>query len=211
MKTNNILIGLSLFSASHALSAAGFVASVEQIKGVVLVDQGSAYTTAESGQGLKANDRIFVLNGASVLIQYADGCTIKVDQNTIFSIQSENNCHSVASNTKFTQPHYAAAIGAVEATAPSKEPEVVKQGAESAPEKVRASSVLGGVEEWEKPAADVAKTSAPAATLETAQTPPSLLATLAPKLAIPATLTGAVLFSALAGGGGEKGKDASPQ
>jgi len=206
MKTYKLLTALAVFGVSQISHATGFVATLGETHGQVLLDQGSSYATAESGRELKANDRVFVLNGASAEIQYANGCAIKVNQNTVYNVSSDTHCKNAAANAKFVAPQYAAAIGAIEPAKPAQKPEVVKPE----PEKVPASSVLGGVEEWSKPKPAEGSSTA-SASLQTVQTPPSLLASLGPKLAIPATLTGAVLFSALVGGGGSEGSPASPQ
>ncbi len=89
--------------------AADIVASLVQINGTALVDQGEQYTTAKEGMSLRTGDRVMVMEGGSAILKFADGCSYPVGDNRILTVGAADSCTSGALAQDSVGPYYAAA------------------------------------------------------------------------------------------------------
>ena len=72
-------------------SAAGASASLDSIRGQVMVNQGAGYT-AGAGASLKAGDRVLAMSDGSARVRYADGCVISLAPKAMATIGAQSPC-----------------------------------------------------------------------------------------------------------------------
>jgi len=111
-----LLFGFSI-SANAAkppteLVAIPFKASLKQIYGMVLINHGKGYSLARLDMGLKYGDRILTMDGARAVVVQNDGCVIKLNDNSIFTLKLPSICQGDKKSIRQIGPYYARAIGA---------------------------------------------------------------------------------------------------
>lgn len=192
MKRNLQLI---LFTSMLAFGSTAFGSKTESaieikdMRGLVLVNTGEAFLSAKKGQILKAGDQVYVLDRSVVVLAEEQGCHLKVNHNALLTLNNEGLCAVKQAQVKLMGTRFAAAIGLVEET---------KTDTSSG-----AIGAIGGIVIEEQPI-EIAEEDVE---LPTPAAEESAFGSLASKLAVPATVLGAVTFSALAGGGGILGGD----
>jgi hypothetical protein len=82
-----------LFTMGQA-AATESVATLSQVTGVTLVNQGAEYVTATAGMPLREGDRLMVLDGGAATVKFTDGCLHNLADNTILTIGKANSCSS---------------------------------------------------------------------------------------------------------------------
>jgi hypothetical protein len=118
----NLRVGVSAILAgavclATSVQATETVASLVQINGTALVNQGEQYTTAREGMTLRTGDRVMVMEGGSAVLKFADGCTHPVDDNRVLTVGSAESCSSGTLAQDAVGPYYAAAGAGGAATA----------------------------------------------------------------------------------------------
>jgi hypothetical protein len=97
--------------ADSAMSDAA-IASVAQVEGSVLVNQGREYVLVHPGIQLRAGHRIMTLEKAGVSVVYKDGCVQRLNENAVMTLKSAGECSAKTAQVRSVGPHYAEAIGA---------------------------------------------------------------------------------------------------
>ena len=91
----SILLATALVGASVAQAAANF-AEIGSIQGKVLVNQGHGFVALADGAALKAGDRVLVGKESGVVIAYANGCSVAVDEPKVLTIAKVAPCKTGA-------------------------------------------------------------------------------------------------------------------
>ncbi len=89
MKTITFLFA-GLFAASA--SAASSVATLGPIHGVVLVNQGKQFVSAQPGQALVVGDRVLALQGGQASLRFADGCVLPLASGSLLTVPAKSTC-----------------------------------------------------------------------------------------------------------------------
>jgi len=75
-----------------SLPVTAFGASVEAVKGKVLVNHGDGFKQAKSGLQVKPGDRIIAASEGSAKLVYAGGCEVKIVPGTLVSVSTRPPC-----------------------------------------------------------------------------------------------------------------------
>lgn len=110
MKPLNASIHLAAASAL-ALSASAMgapqesepIAQIDRIDGLVMISQGSRYIDAREGMDLRALDRLLVLEDASALLKFSDGCQMTLDEASLLNIAGPETCASAIEQAATSQ------------------------------------------------------------------------------------------------------------
>lgn len=188
------ILQLAVFTAiiAPAFHASADTIRISETAGLVLVNSGDAFQTARPGQLLKQGDQLYVLDNSVVVLAEENGCHLKVRHNALMTLKS-SLCQVKAEDVKFTGTQYAAAIGLI----------VEEPVSDVATQKN--SSAIGTIVVEEEPLKITQEDT------QVASAPEDETENLAAKLAVPATVLGAIGFSTLAGGGGILGDDSSDE
>ncbi len=154
------------------------VAKVGKVEGVVVVNQGERFAQARRGMPVYPGDRIFVMEGAVAELAYESRCRLRLSSNSMLLVGRADECATGHVQVRSFGPHYAAAIGLDAPSVTDAEDEGAGTAAEGAGAEGAVAAGTG---------AAAAGGSAAAA------------------MAVPATLSGVVLYALIAAGGGAKG------
>lgn len=90
--------GLTLLFAGVALAQPKEepVASVDSLVGEVLINQGEDYVAPVDGLRLREGDQVLTKNDSSVVVRYDDDCDVKVEENTVYTVDEPEDCAVVA-------------------------------------------------------------------------------------------------------------------
>lgn len=95
-KSRFALLGTVLMAgsalASDAVSTAGVDASLAQVQGTVLVNQGERFVAAAPGLALKKNDRIMAMDDSAAVVKYFEGCEFRVEAGTVATLPEQLPC-----------------------------------------------------------------------------------------------------------------------
>ncbi len=78
-------------SIAHAQDSR-IAATLLDIEGSILVNQGEQFVTGANNLGLSSGDRVMALEASSALLRYEDGCDVKVDPETIVTLSEVSPC-----------------------------------------------------------------------------------------------------------------------
>ena len=94
-----LLLFSALVTAGQAV-AQGTEATLEDLSGKVLMNKGDGLVSGKAGASLVDGDRIVTLDKAGAKIVFPDGCSVTLEENMIFVINSRLGCKAlpVASN-----------------------------------------------------------------------------------------------------------------
>lgn len=101
MKTITFLFA-GLFAASA--SAASSVATLGPIHGVVLVNQGKEFVSAQPGQALVVGDRVLALQGGQASLRFADGCVLPLASGSLLTVPAKSTCAGGDANITRVSP-----------------------------------------------------------------------------------------------------------
>ena len=88
-------------------------AALAELQGTVLVNQGEGMVRAQPGMPLGIDDRVLTLNESGVLVVYEDGCTIRLEENSLLTLMSADECtQGVAAADEVSEVAAFSAIGA---------------------------------------------------------------------------------------------------
>lgn len=93
--TKKILLSaivLAVSSMSALADEKKYDASILSMEGNVLVNQGESYRTATPGMNLKEFDRVMIMDGAKLSMQYPDGCTFTFKDSQIIQVGAASAC-----------------------------------------------------------------------------------------------------------------------
>lgn len=103
-RTQNILYLITAMAAGFLLASPVFAqqpkteitvkfnATVVEVKGEVLVNQGEKYVPAQQGMRVKNGDRIMVMKGGGARIKYDNSCTETAETFSIYDVDSLAAC-----------------------------------------------------------------------------------------------------------------------
>lgn len=83
------------------------VATLMEVQGAVLVNQGKDYQPAQSGMKLMPNARVFTKDKASAVVTSKQGCVTRLGPNSLFVVKPVDPCHGGASAQKLAPGGYA--------------------------------------------------------------------------------------------------------
>lgn len=88
------LLALALLPAATAVghAADGTVARLVQMNGNVLVGRESSLASATEGMRLSLGARVLTTTRSDVVVEYDNGCRIKVEQSQRFQVAGTNPC-----------------------------------------------------------------------------------------------------------------------
>jgi hypothetical protein len=101
-----------LFSASALAQAPEPVATLSEIKGRVLVNQGDEFVPATKNMALRPGDRIMVPDNGEAEITFKDECQSDVNENKIFTVPDRSTCAGGTPVVQELAPTGGNAIGA---------------------------------------------------------------------------------------------------
>jgi hypothetical protein len=90
---HRLLPALLLLLGAPQASAEDASATLREVAGTVLANQGKVYQPAQSGMQLPLNARILTKDGASAMVVSKQGCPTRLGPNTLFVITQPDPCH----------------------------------------------------------------------------------------------------------------------
>lgn len=91
--------GLTLLLAGSAFAQTETkedpVASVDDVVGEVLVNQGEDYVAPAEGLRLREGDQVLTKSNSTVVVRYDDDCDVKVEENTIYTVDEPEDCAAI--------------------------------------------------------------------------------------------------------------------
>lgn len=105
-----------LFSASAFAQAPEPVATLEKIRGHVLVNQGEEFKPAVKNMALRPGDRIMVQDDSEAEIEFKDECENEIEENKIYTVPDRSTCAGGTPVVQELAPTGGNAIGAAGAT-----------------------------------------------------------------------------------------------
>jgi hypothetical protein len=94
---------LSVPVCAQELPAPVEVATVAAVSGEVLLAQRASIGPAEPGAVLAAGDRLMTMDRSEVLIAFADGCSRRLDSNSLLAIGEMSDCRQGLQPRSFRQ------------------------------------------------------------------------------------------------------------
>jgi hypothetical protein len=70
------------------------LASLSNLDGKVLVNQGRGFVAAKPGMTLKDGDRVIALDGSHAAVVYADGCVTQLQENSVIAMSKAAGCNN---------------------------------------------------------------------------------------------------------------------
>jgi len=105
-----------LFSASAFAQAPEPVATLTEMHGHVLVNQGDEFKPATKNMPLRPGDRIMVQDDSEAKIEFKDECKSEIDENKIYTVPDRSTCAGGTPVVQELAPTGGNAIGAAGAT-----------------------------------------------------------------------------------------------
>jgi hypothetical protein len=87
------LISMLLLMGSAQAAAETTDATLSEVVGTVLVNQGKVYQPAQSGMKLPLNARVLTKDGASAIVASKQGCATRLGANSLFVVNQADPCH----------------------------------------------------------------------------------------------------------------------
>lgn len=87
------------------------LASLGEVQGKVLINQGKGFVAARPGMAVNAGDRVIALDGAAAQIVYQDGCVTNLKEHNLLPIDAKG-CATAPLNPNAEVVKLAQAIGA---------------------------------------------------------------------------------------------------
>ncbi len=113
IKTRQIVLAAAIavaFVGSSFAEEKIVLASLGDVNGKVLVNQGKGFVTAKDGMEVRTGDRVIALDKASAKVVYSDGCVTDLKENKLLSMDGKG-CQKQAVNFGGDNIKLAQAIG----------------------------------------------------------------------------------------------------
>ncbi|HET6545456.1 MAG TPA: hypothetical protein VFG55_01765 [Rhodanobacteraceae bacterium] len=112
MKSHRI-VAMSLIAALGFgfAQAADVIATLSDMSGSVLVNQGREFVAAQPGAGLVPGDRVLARQGSEATLTFADGCKSSVAPGTMVTIPDMSPCKGGDLLVQSTNPGNSGALG----------------------------------------------------------------------------------------------------
>ena len=91
LKTISSLLAASTIMVSGA-AIADSQATLSNISGEVLVNQGESYITAQEGMPLNSGDQLMVMDGGQARVEFTDGCLHNMKGGDLYRISDKSAC-----------------------------------------------------------------------------------------------------------------------
>jgi hypothetical protein len=125
-KKNFLMVALSL-GISFSVQAGMPIATLSQIEGVVLVNQGKQFARAYNGMPLTEGDRILTMKESQVALRSEEyGCSSILQENSLLTVSKNLNCETLTSQETANQRY--AALGDQYTTDPNPNNLAAQQG-----------------------------------------------------------------------------------
>ena len=98
--------------AQGTTSETGGVASASTVNGPVQVNQGEQFLPLQTGQSLRAGDRVMAMQDGSATLTFQDGCTLTVAPETMIVVPSTSTCAGGVATAQAITPGSTDAVGA---------------------------------------------------------------------------------------------------
>ncbi|HEY6544274.1 MAG TPA: hypothetical protein VIZ64_05220 [Dokdonella sp.] len=108
---NRLALLIPLIAAAGGVAAQD-VASITASEGTVLVNQGEQFVAVQSGQSVKAGDRVMASDGASANVRYPDGCDLRIAPGTLVTVPAVSPCAGGVPIVQNAAPAGTGAVGA---------------------------------------------------------------------------------------------------
>ncbi len=107
-----VAAALAAFVAATGAHAAEriVVASLDDVNGKVLINQGKGFVGARPGMEVRAGDRVITLDGSAARIVYKDGCVTRLTERNLLPIEAKG-CSTRTVNPDAEVTRLAQAIG----------------------------------------------------------------------------------------------------
>lgn len=120
----SIALGAACLLATGLVLAIEPEATLHEVQGTVLVNQGKQYIAGHSGMSLQRNARVVVMDGASAVVKQAGGSVTRLGSNSLFTL-GQSTVQQFAYTQAFngvTTSGGGETVAASEATGPNEEP-----------------------------------------------------------------------------------------
>lgn len=95
MKIVTVLLLASTLVVAGQAAAQSSDATLEELSGKVLMNKGDGLVSGKAGAALVDGDRIVTLDKSAARIVFPDGCSVALEENMIFVINSQLGCKAV--------------------------------------------------------------------------------------------------------------------
>ena len=103
------LAGVAAFCLGMgSASASDVVASIGQVSGSALVNQGQTYEPVVAGASLHEGSRLMTMEGGSITVQFQDGCTKELTENQVMTVGAADSCSTASLTTQGEGSYHAA-------------------------------------------------------------------------------------------------------
>ena len=106
----------ALLFVAPAFAQPAAVATLSEIKGRVLVNQGDEFKPATKGMQLRPGDRIMVQDDSSASLTYNDECRSQIEENKIYTVPDRSSCAGGTPLVQELNPAGGNAIGGASGT-----------------------------------------------------------------------------------------------
>ncbi|WP_276968230.1 hypothetical protein [Metallibacterium scheffleri] len=86
MKIHRVLLATALALGVVGVAQANPVAMIYKVEGKVMVNQGQKFLPAKTGMPLSVGDRVMVMPGSQVMLDYGSGCSMTLAPNSTFIV-----------------------------------------------------------------------------------------------------------------------------
>ncbi len=88
-----LVAGITLvFAGFAAAQPADPVANLQDRTGQILLNTGDGYVTPPINAPLMKGDQILTKTNSSVVVHYDDGCDVRVEENTVYTVERPEEC-----------------------------------------------------------------------------------------------------------------------
>ena len=89
-----IIAGMASMAVCVAYADQVQLASLSNLDGKVLVNQGRGFVAAKPGMVLNDGDRVIALDGSKAAVVYADGCVTQLKENSLLAMSKAGGCNN---------------------------------------------------------------------------------------------------------------------
>ena len=90
-------------------AASDVVASVAQVNGSALVNQGEQYQPAVVGTSLREGNRLMTMEGGNITVKFHDGCVKELTENQVMTVGAADSCTAATLSPQGEGSYHAAA------------------------------------------------------------------------------------------------------
>ncbi len=105
------LLSTLLCLGTAQAAAENYAATLMEVDGTVLVNQGKDYQMAQSGMKLAPNARVLTKDKARAVVSSKQGCATRLGANSLFVVKASDPCHGGAATVQNLGPARTVATG----------------------------------------------------------------------------------------------------